>query len=161
MEIERKFVIVRPPPDLEAFPKQAICQGYIAVTEDNTEVRVRSKGDRFYLTIKKGEGLARHEVELSLGQSQFDQLWSLTAGRRIEKTRYAISINDHCIELDIYHSFEQAFITAEVEFQSVTESEEFKPPDWFGPEVTEDSRYKNKNLALHGPPDWEQKTASA
>jgi len=43
-------------------------------------------------------------------------------------------------------------VLAEVEFPSREKSEEFKPPDWFGEEVIEDSRYKNQNLAQKGAP---------
>jgi CYTH domain-containing protein len=27
------------------------------------------------------------------------------------------------------------------------------PPSWLGREITDDARYKNRNLALHGRPD--------
>jgi CYTH domain-containing protein len=40
----------------------------------------------------------------------------------------------------------------EVEFASVEDSARFSPPEWFGPEVTEDERYKNRQLAVHGLP---------
>ncbi|MEA2658813.1 MAG: hypothetical protein QOF64_1409 [Candidatus Binatota bacterium] len=41
----------------------------------------------------------------------------------------------------------EGLVLAEIEFPSREKSEEFKPPDWFGEEVTEDIRYKNQNLA--------------
>ena len=42
---------------------------------------------------------------------------------------------------------------AEVEFSSREKSEEFKPPDWLGEEVTDDIRYKNQSLAQKGAPN--------
>ncbi|WP_244654007.1 hypothetical protein [Lentimonas sp. CC4] len=43
-------------------------------------------------------------------------------------------------------------IVAEVEFKSEAASASFSLPDYFGDEVTEDKRYKNKTLALEGIP---------
>ena len=45
-------------------------------------------------------------------------------------------------------------IIAEVEFDSPESLTGFTPPGWFGTEVTDDGRYSNASLALHGrPPD--------
>jgi CYTH domain-containing protein len=41
---------------------------------------------------------------------------------------------------------------AEVEFESEAAADEFEPPDWFGPEVTDDPRYANRALAVDGVP---------
>ena len=40
----------------------------------------------------------------------------------------------------------------EVEFSSEQESDGFQIPDWFGPEITGDQRYRNRELAVHGLP---------
>lgn len=40
-------------------------------------------------------------------------------------------------------------VVAEVEFLSEEESEKFIAPDWFGADVTDDKKYKNKNLATN------------
>jgi adenylate cyclase len=42
--------------------------------------------------------------------------------------------------------------TVEVEFSSESEAETFRPPAWFGKEVTADPRYRNWALALSGAP---------
>jgi CYTH domain-containing protein len=144
-EVERKW-IVRELPDLTGATGKEIVQGYIAVGADGTEVRIRQKGDRFFQTIKSEGGLVRDEIEVELTKEQFDCLWQATAGRRLQKTRYEITCADVTIELDVYKGELEGLILAEVEFESVTESEKFSAPEWFGAEVTEDSRYKNKNL---------------
>ena len=41
---------------------------------------------------------------------------------------------------------------AEIEFSTDVESDNFRCPEWFGEEVTEDERYKNWSLALNGIP---------
>ncbi len=153
-EIERKFLVTTLPDDLDSRPHSEISQGYLAIGADGSEVRLRHKGARHYQTIKSAGGLSRAEYEIELTQDQFQLLWPATEGRRVEKTRYDIILSRVKIEVDVYRGDLSGLCTAEVEFASVPESQIFDVPSWFGKEVTEDSRYKNKNLAVHGlPPD--------
>ena len=74
-------------------------------------------------------------------------------GLRIEKTRYEIDAGDGLvIELDIYAGDLEGLVVAEVEFASEEAADGFAPPDWLGPDVTEDLRYKNQRLARDGAP---------
>ena len=138
-EIERKFC-VRKMPDLTACTGVEISQGYIAVGENGTEVRVRRKDKRFYQTVKIGKGVQRTEVEVELSRVQFDNLWPLTAGRRVEKVRYEMGEGTWTIELDVYCGRLKGLVVAEVEFENVDESSRFVPPPWFGRDVTDDDR---------------------
>ena len=146
-EIERKFCVQKMP-DLTARTGIEISQGYISVGENGPEVRLRRKGERFYQTVKIGEGVQRTEVEVELSRAQFDTLWLLTAGRRLEKVRYEIPEGVWTIELDVYRGHLKGLVVAEVEFETIDESSRFVPPPWFGREVTDDSHYKNAYLAL-------------
>ena len=149
MEIERKFLVERPPEEVERAPSRRIDQGYVALDE-GAEVRVRRYGDDLWLTIKGVGDLSRVEEELALHPDQFDSLWPLTEGRRIEKTRHVLPDG---VEVDVYDGELAGLMVAEIEFPSEDESAAFEPPDWFGPEVTEDPRYKNRALAVDGRPD--------
>jgi len=93
------------------------------------------------------------EVEIELTRDQFDQLWPLTENRRVKKTRYEINYRGALIEVDVYAGALSKLVTAEVEFETVDESIAFIPPVWFREEITEDDRFKNKNLAIRGMPD--------
>jgi adenylate cyclase len=150
-EVERKW-LVSALPDLNGLKGKEVIQGYIAVTSDGTEVRVRQKGESYFQTIKSDGGLVRGEIEVELSKSQYDKLWAATANRRLEKTRYEISYQGNTIELDVYRGSLTGLIVAEVEFPSVRDAMLFTPPSWFGNEVTEHKGYKNKNLALNGLP---------
>ncbi len=156
-EIERKF-LVDYLPDLEKVPHKEIVQGYIAATEDDLEVRLRRSGDSFFHTIKRGTGQVRDEFETDLSKQQFDALWPATEGKRLEKSRFELPHDGRIIELDVYHGNLEGLVVAEVEFDSEEASKKFVVPDWFGREVTFNSDYKNKNLALHGIPAGYQKT---
>jgi adenylate cyclase len=153
IEIERKFLVVEPPADLERWPSTAIDQGYLAITDDRPEVRIRRRDGQAWLTVKSGGGRVRVEEEIEIDADRFDRLWPLTEGLRIEKTRYEIDAGDgRVIELDVYGGGLDGLITAEVEFDSEEAAEAFAPPPWLGDDVTEDVRYKNQRLARDGAP---------
>lgn len=151
-EIERKFLIKKAPDDLDKFKSYEILQGYIIITKAGTELRLRQKGDKYFQTIKSGEGLVRKETEIELTADQFRKLWSLTGRKRLRKKRYEIQYEDMMIELDIYDEPFKGLITVEVEFKTVADSEQFSLPNWFGKEITNDERFKNRNLAKYGIP---------
>jgi adenylate cyclase len=153
IEIERKFLVAQPPSDLERWPSTAIEQGYLTVDQDGPEVRVRRRGGKAYLTVKAGSGRVRAEEEIEIEDDRFERLWALTEGRRIEKTRYEIEAGDGLVvELDVYEGELRGLVVAEVEFESEQAAEAFTPPDWLGPDVTDDARYKNQRLARDGAP---------
>jgi CYTH domain-containing protein len=153
IEIERKFLVAQPPSDLERWPSTAIEQGYLTVDQDGPEVRVRRRGGEAYLTVKAGSGRVRAEEEIEIEDDRFERLWALTEGRRIEKTRYEIEAGDGLVvELDVYEGELRGLVVAEVEFESEQAAEAFTPPDWLGPDVTDDARYKNQRLARDGAP---------
>lgn len=154
-EIERKYLV--PLNDLSPLVKGSpafeIRQGYLALDPNGTEVRIRSKGEKYFLTVKSAGELQRTEVEFEVTREQFAALWSTTAGRRVEKTRYELKHDNHVIEVDAYEGQLAGLVTAEIEFSSVAESQDFTVPSWLGLEVTDDARYKNKNLAVNGRPN--------
>ena len=152
-EIERKFLVKEMPRGLGDYRASEIIQGYLTATEDDNEIRVRKKGDRYYETVKSRKGLMRKEIEFEIGEKVFNALWPLTEGMRVEKTRYDIPYGGLLIELDVYSGGLKGLVVAEVEFQSVEESEMFTPPAWLGREITGDARYSNAHLAHHGKPE--------
>lgn len=149
-EIERKFLVASLPPQLADAPRKQLRQGYLA--SDENEVRLRQSDGDYTLTCKRGDGLKRLEQEISLSPEQFETLWPLTEGKRIEKVRYCISHEALTIELDVYAGALHPLQVAEVEFESVEQSEAFSPPPYLAAEITSDTRYKNRSLAEQGLP---------
>jgi adenylate cyclase len=149
-EIERKFLLDQAPAWLEQHASRQISQGYLAVG-DGVEVRLRRADDDRLLTVKRGTGETREEVEVTLDRDQFERLWGLTESRRVAKRRFLVPLDDgHHAEVDVYRDSLAGLVVAEVEFSSEAESHRFRPPAWFGLEVTGDERYANRELALHG-----------
>ena len=158
MEIERKFLLRSLPPGLDDAPGQVIVQGYLALTPAGVEVRVRSKGEKHYLTVKHGGGLCRTEVELPLPAHEFDALWPLTAGRRLRKVRRELPGPDGLtVEVDRYEDALEGLQVAEVEFPDEAAAGRFRPPEWFGREITGDPAYRNETLTRVGLPEGHQR----
>ncbi len=152
-EIERKFLVAEVP-DLSGAKKAVVRQGYLTAPEDSTELRLRQKNDSHFLTLKGGGGLVRVEREAEISSEQFETFWPETKGRRVEKARYTGMLPDgHVYELDIFEGDLAPLCLVEVEFASEAQALDYTPPSWFGADVTEDKRYKNKNLAISGRPD--------
>jgi adenylate cyclase len=151
-EIERKFIIQSIPFPLDHQFFEDIRQGYLVTSEKGDEVRVRQRGDHCFLTVKKGEGFERYEMEIEISRDQFEKLYGATADERLEKKRYIIKDHGFNIELDIFEGRLKGLMVAEVEFRSPDEGKAYRAPDWFGREVTEDKRFANRNLAKYGLP---------
>jgi adenylate cyclase len=149
-EIERKFLASAIPD--EAGEGTPVVQGYLPLATDDSELRVRRKGDATVLTVKYGRGLSRGEDEVPISTEAFAALWPLTEGRRIEKTRYEVPHAGAVIEVDEFGGELEGLLLAEVEFDSVGASERFDPPGWLDREVTDDPRYGNRTLAERGRP---------
>lgn len=152
-EIERKFRVESAPPGAYSSPADEIEQGYL-VADGSIEVRLRRKGERRLITVKKGHGEVRDETEVELDRAQFDRLWPLTEGWRVSKRRHRIPVaGGLTAEMDVYSGPLTGLVTVEVEFGSEAESAAFEPPGWFGEELTGDRRYSNQQMAIEGLPD--------
>lgn len=149
-EIERKF-LVADLPDLTTVWVEPIHQGYLTTPGDSVEIRIRQKGVYNYITMKSGSGLARVEHEAQIAALAFSRLWSATAVRRIEKTRWIAHLTNHrTFELDVFEGTLSGLKLVEVEFSEPSAAQAFSPPSWFRREVRENERFSNAFLALHG-----------
>ena len=145
--LSSKFLLKRLPENLKRARRYIIAQGYLATEPAGRQVRIRKKDKTASLTFKVGRGRSREEREVKLSPKQFAALWPATAGRRLRKLRYEIPWRDLLIEIDIYRGKHAGLVVAEVEFPDRTTCRKFKPPSWFGREVTAEKRYSNVRLA--------------
>ena|SRR5205823_4470178 len=147
LEIERKFLIGRLPTNIRCKRRYKIAQGYLVTEPDDRHVRLRKIGRNATLTFKLVRGHVRDEREIKLTPKQFAALWPGTKGRRLQKTRCEIPWKRFLIEIDVYGGKNTGLVVAEVEFPNRAACRKFKPPDWFGREVTGVKRYSNIQLA--------------
>lgn len=147
IEIERKFLIKDLPEGLEQYEHKAIEQGYLS---KEPVVRVRKSGDSYYMTYKGKGLLEREEYNLPLTKESYEHLVAKADGNIIKKTRYKIPYKTESgealvIELDIF-DFPKDLVMAEVEFKTRQQAENFKAPEWFANEVTQNPKYHNVNM---------------
>lgn len=146
-EIERKFLLANDGWRAQVCKSTDITQGYLSRGE--TTVRVRKSGAQAWLTIKgPSQGISRREYEYPVPVVDADNILAeLCAGQLIEKTRHLVPAGQLTWEIDVFHGRHQGLILAELELPH--EAAHFEQPDWLGPEVSTDPRYRNSYLASH------------
>lgn len=144
IEIERKFLVTKPWPKPRS--SVSITQGYLT-KENGVSVRVRCKGEAYWLTLKaKHQDAGRYEFEYAIPiEDGRILLRDLCAGHKIEKTRHEVLINGILWEIDVFSGLNEGLIIAEVELEKAEQVVDL--PDWIGPEVTGDARFMNASLA--------------
>ncbi|MBW2407606.1 MAG: CYTH domain-containing protein [Deltaproteobacteria bacterium] len=141
-EIERKFLVREG--SWRSQKGTRYRQGYLNSVKERV-VRVRTIGDKGYLTIKGlTVGASRLEFEYEIPRQDADQLLNICEKPLIEKTRFKVVEAGFVWEIDEFFGENQGLIVAEVELES--EDQEFPRPPWVGEEVTGDPRYFNSNL---------------
>ena len=107
-----------------------------------SEARVRQKGDKYYFTLKSKGLEKRNELETTISQELFENLYSTTQGNRVEKLRLNHNIEGLIYEIDYYK--DRKLMVVEVE---VKDEKDLEKIIVLGKDVTNDKTYKNKNLA--------------
>jgi adenylate cyclase len=151
-EIERKYLVKGD--TWRALAEGAYYrQGYLNSDTERT-VRIRSTGDKAYLTIKGVVvGATRPEYEYEIPVADGNAMLDALAERPIiEKKRYKIPHGGVTIEVDEFLGENAGLVVAEVELKS--EDQVFGKPAWLGEEVTGDPKYYNANLTRHPYSTW-------
>jgi CYTH domain-containing protein len=139
VEIERKFLVWQAPSRGDA---ASIVQGYL--TTGDPEIRIRSRSGEFFLTLKRGVGIARGEIEQPVNPALGEVLLSLASPRIIAKHRLAIGR----WEIDYYGGYLEGLVVAEIELSAVGDQLPPIPSGVeLGPELTGDNRFANQALA--------------
>lgn len=125
---------------------EEIEQGYIKFDPEVLITNVNNQ--EFYLTYKKIGKLQRRELEERISREQYQILLEAVKGRIIKKTRFYIALdNELSAKIDVYNEELDGLITVDTEFKTIDAASNFIVPSWYGPEVTDDKRFKNKSLA--------------
>ena len=156
-EIEKKFLLPAFPTNARLGHALEVKQGYVFAAPG--ELRVRQKGDKYYQTVKSDGGESRNEFEIEIDKWVFDLMWQQVGDLTVEKTRYTSERSGLTYEVDQYHGALDGLVTLEIEFPDQAAADAFELPAWAvgAKDVTEDSRYKNKNLAKWGVPGKTQR----
>lgn len=159
-EYERKFLVIVPlfsAAIRRAARQLRIRQGYLALSP--AQVRVRHvHGEGYVLEIKGADDL---EIECGsladpYGREMLEN-YAPKVASIIEKTRHEIfaGFDDLLWEVDIFKGENEPLVMAEIEMPAKNYPLLKKRlPAWLGPEVTDDPRFKNKNLAVRSFKRW-------
>jgi CYTH domain-containing protein len=150
-EIERKY-LVRGDDWRKLAPGVRYRQGYLSTVKERT-VRVRTVGDRGYLTVKGVTvGATRKEFEYDIPADDAALLLEMCEQPLVEKLRFKIPFGGLTWEVDEFEGANQGLIVAECELSA--EDQRIELPAWIGEEVTGDPRYFNSNLIAHPFSRW-------
>jgi len=157
IEIERKFLLV--PIRVECFLKVngfnyetlEIEQFYIE--RKGKLGRIRKVNGKYYLTLKKGEGLVREEYESEIEQSVFENILAKEKPvGALSKLRYRVPIDGYEYELDEFKGDLDGLVMLEVEFESENEARSFELNEKFKKlilaEVTGKTAFLNETIAI-------------
>ena len=153
VETERKFLLTG-----ENWRTQAVGsryrQGYICSSAGRA-VRVRTVGEKGYLTTNKGSssGPAKLEFEDEIPVEEANELrGDLCEKPLIEKIRYTLDYGGFIWEIDEFFGENQGLLIAEKELESPEQQCDL--PDWVGEEVTGDPPYFNASLVSNPYSAW-------
>ena len=155
IETERKFLVLNDSYKQQAYTQKRIAQGYLSSVPERT-VRVRTKGDRGFLTIKgksNESGTSRMEWEKEISVADAEQLLALCEKGAIDKIRHEVKVGSHIYEVDEFFGDNAGLTVAEIELAD--ENEEFIKPEWLGEEVTGTERYYNAYLSRNPYNSWQ------
>lgn len=156
-EWERRFLLKRPPPEIEKYPRKEITDKYLS----KTHLRVRKVSDgqsqQFKLTKKltltPGQK-DRHWIStIYLQEDEYLILFALP-GNVIRKNRYrAESREEAVIAIDQIRISDQFLWIAEVEFPDRSQMGAFHLPFEYEKEVTNDPFFAGNELAKRQSPN--------
>ena len=149
IENEYSFLVEKLPDDIEKYPKKEIAQGYFSKT--SSALRIRKENNKYILNQKvqvNPDDFSRfHETEIQIKKEEFELLYPKII-KGLTKTRYYYPLeNDLKAEIDEYHGKLEGLMTVEVEFPDEKARTNFKIPDWFGKDVTQESWAANSELS--------------
>lgn len=152
-EIERKFLVKGD--SWRTGNGTMIRQGYL-LNDINGVVRVRTEGERAYLTIKGSTtGITRLEFEYEIPVDDANEMLDkLCRKPLIEKIRYEVHVGGFEWQIDEFLKENTILVVAEIELED--ETQEFLKPDWLGREVSGDFRYQNASLVKAPYSKWDK-----
>lgn len=153
IEIEHKY-LVNPEKWKLVVPEKSeiIKQGYLS-TDPNKTIRVRTKGNHGFITVKgKSLSASRPEYEYEIPLNEAEEMLQLFCHQLIEKNRHYVTYKDQLWEVDEFIGENQGLIMAEIELDNETAS--YSIPDWATENITFDHRFSNSNLSVNPYSKW-------
>lgn len=120
--------------------------------QGNREVFVCRSGAAVFLRMREGRKRFLREIDIPLGKAHFEALWKLTEGARISITTSRSRRSGLAFTVETIQLGKEMIRFAVVPFAKRQLAMAFQPPEFFGPEVTDEVEFSDAHLALHGVP---------
>lgn len=145
LEIERKFLVASDGWREDADGGQRLRDGLLS-SHDGCKVRVRTAGDRAWITVKGPRiGIVREEYEYPIPTADAElMLATLSVGPVVEKVRFRVPFGGLVWEVDLFEGILAGTVFAEVELSSP--DQDVPMPGWVGREVTGDAAFSKVTL---------------
>ncbi|MEE2768479.1 MAG: hypothetical protein VX833_04630 [Actinomycetota bacterium] len=96
--------------------------------------------------VVEDEATAIMHTSLYLDSGEFEALTSLP-GRSLTKVRWDVDLDGQAASVDVFEGYLLGLVMLEVDLKSPTLLAGFLPPDWAGPEVTQDETFTGGALS--------------
>ncbi|RLE46997.1 hypothetical protein DRJ25_03400 [Candidatus Woesearchaeota archaeon] len=142
IELEKTFLVKKLPKDLKNCRFREIIDIYIPKTSEHPVLRLRKFGDRFELTkkepVEEGDASRQEEQTIILSEEEFNALNQQVQGKRVRKLRYYYDHEGRTAEFDVFQDELKGLVLVDFEFDSLSEKESFRMPDFCLADVTQE-----------------------
>ena len=145
LEIERKFLVAHDGWKKSVVRHSKIRDGLIASNNGN-KARVRIADDRATIALKSRRmSMVRTEFEYEIPSADAEEiLRTMCDGNVLNKVRHFVMHKDDTWQVDVYDDILKGIVIAEIELTQP--DQDLQIPDWVGPEVTDDPKYRKINM---------------
>lgn len=122
IEKELTFLLRTLPSDIDSWEHEFLADTYIPESSDNPQIRLRQRGDKYYITKKyplnPNDLSTMVEETIHLSKQEYSYLCTMVKGKRLAKTRYFKKVNDCTIEIDQYLENLNPLLVLDIEWKS-------------------------------------------
>jgi adenylate cyclase len=140
IEIEKRYLLKKCPPDLKKYPSVEIEDVKILTGERHPHLRLRRYGDKYKLTkkypIEVSDSLMMREETINLNETEFYTFKKLPNTSQ-KKIRYFYPYKGLMGEVDIWQEKLEGLAIVEFEFNDEDEADSFDDPDFALLDVTQ------------------------
>lgn len=151
LELELTYLAKELPVEITSVAPKELLDIYIPVDRNiHSKLRLRKKGDTYEITKKvqphASDASMQHEFTIPIEDYEFDTL-AAASDKRVEKYRYAVVIEGHNAEVDVFRGELAGLVLIDFEFDSEEEKATFTPPACCLADVTQEEFAAGGNLA--------------
>ncbi len=140
LELELTYLAKELPKELKGVQPQRVLDVYIPDTTDHSHLRLRQKGDKFYITKKtqvNDDASIHLEQTIEISEQEFLCLIK-SSKKRVVKDRYIAKIAGRTAEVDVFREELQGLVLIDFEFETEQEKASFVAPEVALADVTQE-----------------------